>query len=193
MAAYKLVKMGKEVTVFKAQWERYGKKAGFIRNTEMARWADIAVVLWDGKSRGTEHMVSEMRRLKKKVFTRRVAATVPARQYRSRQWCYGHQDTSDHQAPPKEAPKPQPLTSVPNLTLTCWCGYCTKIAVKGNASCIWCQQKVDVLSQYEQDREWLRHRACQQVMELGQDPDPGHMGWPEDPGNDLTQLWLHFD
>lgn len=41
----------------KADWDIYGKSAGYIRNAEMAKYADACVVFWDGKSRGTKHMI----------------------------------------------------------------------------------------------------------------------------------------
>lgn len=40
-----------------ADWDRYGKSAGYRRNAEMAKYADAAVCFWDGKSRGTKHMI----------------------------------------------------------------------------------------------------------------------------------------
>ena len=41
---------------FPADWNRHGKKAGYLRNKEMAEYADAVVLVWDGKSRGTKHM-----------------------------------------------------------------------------------------------------------------------------------------
>lgn len=41
-----------------ADWDRYGKAAGFIRNEEMAKLgADLCICFWDGRSRGTLHMM----------------------------------------------------------------------------------------------------------------------------------------
>lgn len=42
---------------FPAMWDKYGKKAGPLRNERMAKYADAVVVFWDGKSRGTRHMM----------------------------------------------------------------------------------------------------------------------------------------
>ncbi|TCK01348.1 UNVERIFIED_ORG: uncharacterized protein DUF2493 [Anoxybacillus amylolyticus] len=47
---------------FPADWTRYGKRAGFVRNEEMAKYADACVCFWDGKSRGTRHMIDLARR-----------------------------------------------------------------------------------------------------------------------------------
>jgi hypothetical protein len=40
-----------------AKWEEYGKVAGYIRNKEMAKIASHAIVFWDGKSKGSKHMI----------------------------------------------------------------------------------------------------------------------------------------
>lgn len=48
------------VKVFPAQWDLHGKAAGFIRNEQMAKYADALIAIWDGKSRGTEHMIRTM-------------------------------------------------------------------------------------------------------------------------------------
>jgi superfamily I DNA/RNA helicase/O-acetyl-ADP-ribose deacetylase (regulator of RNase III) len=42
---------------FPAQWETYGKSAGYQRNEEMANYADALIALWDEKSPGTKHMI----------------------------------------------------------------------------------------------------------------------------------------
>ncbi len=54
---------------FAADWDRLGKRAGFVRNAEMAEFADALIAFWDGKSRGTKHMIDIMSRYKdKQVF-----------------------------------------------------------------------------------------------------------------------------
>ena len=47
---------------FPAQWNKYGKSAGYLRNEEMADNADALIAIWDGKSRGTMHMITIARR-----------------------------------------------------------------------------------------------------------------------------------
>lgn len=42
---------------FLAEWNRYGKSAGYKRNLEMAQYSDALIALWDGESRGTKHMI----------------------------------------------------------------------------------------------------------------------------------------
>lgn len=46
--------------MFPADWEKYGRKAGYLRNDQMARYTDVAIILWDGQSRGTKHMIDLM-------------------------------------------------------------------------------------------------------------------------------------
>ena len=43
---------------FKADWVKYGKAAGPIRNEEMAKYADACIVFWDGKSPGAKSMIA---------------------------------------------------------------------------------------------------------------------------------------
>lgn len=43
--------------VYKADWERYGKAAGPMRNKKMAEAADAVIAIWDGESRGTFNMM----------------------------------------------------------------------------------------------------------------------------------------
>lgn len=52
---------------FPADWDKHGKSAGYIRNSEMSRYADRLVAFWDGKSRGTKNMIELMLRSGKPV------------------------------------------------------------------------------------------------------------------------------
>lgn len=45
------------VLSFPADWDKYGKRAGFIRNVEMAEAGDALIAMWDGVSKGTKHMI----------------------------------------------------------------------------------------------------------------------------------------
>jgi predicted NAD-dependent protein-ADP-ribosyltransferase YbiA (DUF1768 family) len=44
--------------VFPAQWDKYGKSAGYKRNVEMANISHLCIVFWDGASKGTQHMIN---------------------------------------------------------------------------------------------------------------------------------------
>lgn len=52
---------GFALEVFKANWDKYGKSAGFRRNEQMAEIADALIAFWDGKSHGTKHMIDIMK------------------------------------------------------------------------------------------------------------------------------------
>lgn len=58
---------GYKVSRFPADWSSFGKSAGFVRNEEMAQNADALVAFWNGKSRGTQHMIKTAERHKLKV------------------------------------------------------------------------------------------------------------------------------
>jgi hypothetical protein len=49
---------GLSVLGFPADWDKYGKKAGHIRNEEMAKVAQACIVIWDGTSPGSKNMIS---------------------------------------------------------------------------------------------------------------------------------------
>jgi hypothetical protein len=48
---------GLNIIRFRPDWEGHGRSAGYIRNREMAQNADACVCFWDGKSKGTGHMI----------------------------------------------------------------------------------------------------------------------------------------
>lgn len=50
-----------ELKQFPADWDTFGKSAGYKRNVQMADYADALVAFWDGESRGTEHMIRIMK------------------------------------------------------------------------------------------------------------------------------------
>ncbi len=52
---------------FPADWNQYGKGAGFIRNKQMGDFADGLLLFWDGESKGSKHMLEYMRSLTKPV------------------------------------------------------------------------------------------------------------------------------
>ena len=48
---------GYSLKIFPAEWNKYGKSAGYKRNEQMADYADLVIVFWDGESKGTKHMI----------------------------------------------------------------------------------------------------------------------------------------
>ena len=49
--------------IFPADWNKYGKKAGPIRNSQMLKHAlletPIVIAFWNGKSKGTHNMINQ--------------------------------------------------------------------------------------------------------------------------------------
>jgi len=45
------------VRKFPADWDRYGKSAGYKRNMQMAMYGDTLIAFWDQKSKGTMNMI----------------------------------------------------------------------------------------------------------------------------------------
>ena len=48
---------GYELETYPADWDKYGKKAGFLRNEYMGDISNAAIGFWDGESHGTKHMI----------------------------------------------------------------------------------------------------------------------------------------
>lgn len=48
---------GYPIKRFPANWDKYGKSAGYIRNEQMAKYSNALIAFWDGKSKGTKHMI----------------------------------------------------------------------------------------------------------------------------------------
>jgi hypothetical protein len=53
---------------YPADWNKYGKKAGFLRNIEMAKPSDALIILWDGKSTGSKHMIDIAKKYKLHIY-----------------------------------------------------------------------------------------------------------------------------
>lgn len=47
---------------FPADWDTHGSRAGYLRNIQMAEYADALVAVWDGRSKGTGHMIDIARK-----------------------------------------------------------------------------------------------------------------------------------
>jgi hypothetical protein len=59
-------------SLFPADWERYKKAAGPLRNRDMAAYADALIAVWNGKSRGTRSIIEEIKRLGKPFWLEQV-------------------------------------------------------------------------------------------------------------------------
>ena len=63
MLGYRLAKEFRlPLKEFPADWNRFGKRAGYIRNEQMAKYAyehdnGVLLAFWDGQSKGTKSMI----------------------------------------------------------------------------------------------------------------------------------------
>lgn len=53
---------GIEVESFPADWDKHGKSAGYIRNSDMADRGTHLIAFWDGESKGTRNMIDTAKR-----------------------------------------------------------------------------------------------------------------------------------
>ncbi len=59
---------GYKVKRFIPDWDGLGKRAGYVRNADMAKFAcengnqGMLIAFWDGKSKGTKHMIDLAKR-----------------------------------------------------------------------------------------------------------------------------------
>lgn len=58
---------GYGIAKFKPDWDKFRKAAGYIRNEEMAKYADGLMAFWDGNSKGTKHMIDIAKRYELKI------------------------------------------------------------------------------------------------------------------------------
>jgi hypothetical protein len=62
-------KLGLDKNIMPADWDKFGNRAGPLRNEDMSKIGDIAIVIMiKGGSHGSRHMVNCMKRRKKPVM-----------------------------------------------------------------------------------------------------------------------------
>jgi hypothetical protein len=56
--------------IYKPDWDKYGKRAGFIRNHEIVDNSDFLIAFWNGVSKGTQHsiMLAEQKQIDYRIF-----------------------------------------------------------------------------------------------------------------------------
>ena len=57
------------LTIFKAEWSKYGKGAGPVRNKQMAEYGDALIALMVTDSKGTKNMVIQATKLGLQLHT----------------------------------------------------------------------------------------------------------------------------
>lgn len=53
--------------IYKPDWDKFGKRAGFLRNKDIIAAADIIVAFWDGASKGTESGINLAEQYEKRI------------------------------------------------------------------------------------------------------------------------------
>jgi len=56
-----------KLTEFLPEYDKYGKFAPLKRNLQIIEYADCVIAFWDGKSKGTKHVIENCRKQNKKV------------------------------------------------------------------------------------------------------------------------------
>lgn len=75
---------GIPVKHFPADWSQHGKSAGYKRNVLMGDYADALIAVWDGASKGTNHMINIATKKGLKVYVYKpYHTTVNGRKYYS--------------------------------------------------------------------------------------------------------------
>lgn len=54
--------------IFYPDWEKHGKAAGMIRNTDIINEAELVVAFWDQKSNGTRDSIQKAEKAGKKIL-----------------------------------------------------------------------------------------------------------------------------
>ena len=49
--------------IFKPEWDKYGRSAGFKRNQDIVNNSDLVIAFWDGQSRGTKSSIDLCKKL----------------------------------------------------------------------------------------------------------------------------------
>ena len=63
---------GYKLTIFAADWAKYGRAAGPKRNLQMAEYANALLAYWDGKCRGTKNIIELVKEKGLKVGVKQV-------------------------------------------------------------------------------------------------------------------------
>ncbi len=61
-----------KIEKYSAEWKKYGKKAGPIRNRKMAEMCDYVICFWDFKSKGTRSMIEFAKEFGKPIRIKKI-------------------------------------------------------------------------------------------------------------------------
>ena len=62
--------MGFQLELFPAEWNKYKRAAGPVRNRKMVKEADRVIYFWDKKSKGTRSLIDLAEKEGKKIFVK---------------------------------------------------------------------------------------------------------------------------
>ena len=68
---------GWRILEFPADWAKYGRAAGPVRNRKMVDASDAVICFWDGKSRGTASLIQYAKKLKRPLFIKYITIKSP--------------------------------------------------------------------------------------------------------------------
>jgi hypothetical protein len=57
-----------ETKIFLPDWEKYGKKAGFLRNSDIINESELVIAFWDGVSKGTLDSLKKAKKENKNIL-----------------------------------------------------------------------------------------------------------------------------
>ena len=67
LAAQFAVEMDIPLLVFKPDYQKYGRGATLVRNTQIIENADVVFAFWDGQSKGTKDSITKAKKLQKEL------------------------------------------------------------------------------------------------------------------------------
>ena len=67
-AEHQAMVVGMRTLILKANWDLYGRKAGFLRNSEIVQNADVVAAFWDGRSHDTKDTIEKAKATRLPVF-----------------------------------------------------------------------------------------------------------------------------
>ena len=68
LAAQFAAEMGIPLLIFKPDYQRYGRGATLVRNTQIIENAEVVFAFWDGQSRGTKDSIKKAEKLEKELY-----------------------------------------------------------------------------------------------------------------------------
>lgn len=60
-------RVGLKLTEFLPQYTLYGRRAPLKRNLQIIDYADMVIAFWDGRSKGTKHVIDNCKKRKKEI------------------------------------------------------------------------------------------------------------------------------